>query len=220
MRVYGARAAIESRSVPAVLYLHGFASSPASAKIGLLRQRVEPEISLHTPDLNVPSFARLDFDAAVGHAYATGVAANAKVIVGSSLGALMALAVVRRGLVLPLVLIAPAVGFGERWRTKLPDGDPILIFNHALGTEAPIHRAFFEQMADVDVDRDPPPSRVTAIMGTDDASVPFEQVRRVWNLWMPHLAPGSKLIPVEGGDHGLTSYGDVIEQALRDALRA
>lgn len=204
--------------MPAVLYLHGFASSPASAKIGLLRQRVEPEIVLHTPDLNVPSFARLDFDAAVSYAYATGVAANAKAIVGSSLGALMALAVVRRGLVLPLVLIAPAVGFGERWRTKLPDGDPILVFNHALATEAPIHRVFFEQMAAVDVDRNPPPSRVTAIMGTDDASVPFEQVQRVWESWTPRLAPGSKLIPVEGGDHGLTAYGDVIEQALREAL--
>ena len=46
----------------AVLYLHGFASSPASAKIGLLRARVEPEIVLYTPDLNVPSFERLDFD--------------------------------------------------------------------------------------------------------------------------------------------------------------
>lgn len=201
-----------------VLYLHGFASSPASAKIGLLRQRVEPEIALHTPDLNVPSFAQLDFDAAVAHAHATGVAANAKAIVGSSLGALMALAVVRRGLVLPLVLFAPALGFGERWRTKLPDGDPILVFNHALGAEAPIHRAFFERMAGIDVDRDPPPSRVTVIMGTDDASVPFDQVQSIWESWTPNLAPGSKLIPVEGGDHGLTAYGDIIEQALRDAL--
>lgn len=173
---------------------------------------------LHTPDLNVPSFARLDFDAAVAHAHATGVAANAKAIVGSSLGALMALAVVRRGLVLPLVLIAPALGFGGRWRTKLPDGDPILIFNYALGAEAPIHRAFFEQMAEVDVDREPPPSRVTAIMGTDDASVPFEQVQSVWESWTPRLAPGSKLIRLEGGDHGLTAYGEVIGQALRDAL--
>src|SRR5258708_4746836 len=117
----------------AVLYLHGFASSPASAKIGLLRARVEPEIVLHTPDLNVPSFERLDFAAAVAHAEAIGRAAGARAIVGSSLGALMALAIVRRGLALPLVLIAPALGFGERWRSKLAEGDPIVVFNHARG---------------------------------------------------------------------------------------
>lgn len=202
----------------AVLYLHGFASSPASAKIGLLRARVEPEIVLHTPDLNVPSFARLDFDAAVAHAEATGRAAGARAIVGSSLGALMALAVVRRGLLLPLVLIAPAVGFGERWRTKLPEGDPVVTFNYALAADASIHRAFFEQMAEVDIDRDPPPTRVTAIMGTDDTSVPYEQVVRVWKSWEPRLAPASELITIEGGDHGLTAYGDVIERAVRKAV--
>ncbi len=202
----------------AVLYLHGFASSPGSAKIGLLRTRVEPEIVLHTPDLNVPSFAELDFDAAVAHAHATGVAAGARAIVGSSLGALMALAVVQRGLALPLVLIAPALGFGERWRTKLPDGDPIHVFNYALNAEAPIHRAFFERMAAIDVDRDPPPTRVTAIMGTEDQSVPYDQVMKVWEAWQPRLVPGSELITLPGGDHGLTAYGDVIEGALRRAL--
>jgi hypothetical protein len=205
--------------VTAVLYLHGFASSPASAKIGLLRARVEPGIVLHTPDLNVPSFARLDFDAAVAHAYAVGVTAGARAIVGSSLGALMALAVVQRGLVLPLVLIAPALGFGERWRTKLPEGDPIHVFNYALNSEAPIHRAFFERMAALDVERDPPPVPVIAIMGTDDQSVPYDQVGRIWQQWQPRLAPGSELITLPGGDHGLTAYGDVIEKALRDALR-
>jgi predicted esterase YcpF (UPF0227 family) len=205
--------------VTAVLYLHGFASSPASAKIGLLRARVEPEIVLHTPDLNVPSFERLDFDAAVAHAHAVGAAAGARAIVGSSLGALMALAVVRRGLVLPLVLIAPALGFGERWRTKLPEGDPIHVFNYARNTEAPIHRAFFTRMAELDVDRDPPSVPVTVIMGTDDQSVPYEQVTDTWRQWQPRLAAGSQLITLPGGDHGLTAYGDVIEKALRDVLK-
>jgi predicted esterase YcpF (UPF0227 family) len=201
-----------------VLYLHGFASSPASAKIGLLRARVEPEIILHTPDLNVPSFEYLDFAAAVAHAEAIGRAAGACAIVGSSLGALMALAIVRRGLALPLVLIAPALGFGERWRTKLPDGDPVMVFNYARGAEAPIHRAFFEEMSRVDADRDPPPTRVIAIMGTEDTSVPYDQVVRVWSSWYPRLAPGSELISIEGGDHGLTAYGDVIERTVRSVV--
>jgi predicted esterase YcpF (UPF0227 family) len=196
-----------------VLYLHGFASSPGSTKIALLRQHVEPELPLVTPDLNVPSFERLDFEAAVAHAHAAGVACGARAIVGSSLGALMALAVARRGLALPLLLIAPAVGFGERWRSKLPDGDPIMVFNHARGAETPIHRAFFLQMAHVDADRDSPPTRTIAIMGTNDESVPYEQVARVWASWTPPA--GSELISIPGGDHGLTAHVDVIEGALR-----
>ncbi|HEX3581368.1 MAG TPA: YqiA/YcfP family alpha/beta fold hydrolase, partial [Thermoanaerobaculia bacterium] len=49
-----------------VLYLHGFASSPASAKITTLRPLLEPHgIELDTPDLNVPSFAELDWNAMV-----------------------------------------------------------------------------------------------------------------------------------------------------------
>jgi predicted esterase YcpF (UPF0227 family) len=200
-----------------VLYLHGFASSPGSAKIALLRGRLannaEPELVLHTPDLNVPSFEQLDFDAAVAHAYEIGVSRGVRAIVGSSLGALMALAVARRGLSVPLLLIAPAIGFGERWQSKLPDGDPIVVFNHARGAEVPIHRAFFLQMARVDADRDSPPTRTIAIMGTNDESVPYEQVARVWASWT--LPPGSELITIPGGDHGLTAQVDLIEEALR-----
>jgi predicted esterase YcpF (UPF0227 family) len=207
---------IESPAVTPVLYLHGFASSPASAKIGLLRARVERDIALHTPDLNVPSFEQLDFEAAVDRAYERGTATGARVIAGSSLGALMALAVARRGLAVPLLLIAPALGFGERWRNKLPDGDPIVVFNHARGANAPIHRAFFEQMANVDVDREPPAEQTIAIMGTNDESVPYDQVARVWESWEAGLPPGSQLLTIEGGDHGLTAHVDVIERVLRD----
>jgi len=49
-----------------VLYFHGFASSPASAKITALRPLLAPQrIELDTPDLNVPSFEELDFEAMV-----------------------------------------------------------------------------------------------------------------------------------------------------------
>ncbi len=52
-----------------VLYCHGFASSPLSAKVTSLRPLLEPHrIELNVPDLNVPSFERLDFDAVVAHA--------------------------------------------------------------------------------------------------------------------------------------------------------
>jgi len=201
-----------------VLYFHGFASSPASAKITALRPLLAPQrIELDTPDLNVPSFEELDFEAMVVRALDAAAQRRPRALVGSSLGAILALEVARRGLVLPLVLIAPAVGIADRWISKLPAGDPIIVFNHARGADAPIHRAFFEQMARVDADRDAPPSRVIVIMGRKDESVPFERVEQTWNRWEPRLVAGSKLIVIDDGDHGLVASSDVIADAIVEA---
>jgi len=208
--------------VTSVLYFHGFASSPASAKITALRPLLEPHgIELNAPDLNVPSFERLDFDAVVAHALDRGRHTPPRAMVGSSLGALVALAVAKRGLAVPLVLIAPALGVADRWREKIPDGDPVTVFNYARNADAPIHRAFFEQMASLHVDDTPPPSRVTAIMGRDDATVPFDFVERRWHAWEDSgmLAEGSRLIVIPEGDHGLVQHAGTIESAIVEATR-
>lgn len=205
-----------------VLYFHGFASSPASAKITALRPLLEGHgIELHAPDLNVPSFEQLDFDRVVDHALAAGLARPPKAMVGSSLGALVALSVARRGLIVPMVLIAPALGVATRWKTRIPDGDPVVVFNHARNADAPIHRAFFEQMANLHVDDDPPPARVTVIMGRKDETVPFYVVREAWDRWMEsgRLLPGSRFIELEEGDHGLVEHAQVIENAIVEATR-
>ena len=199
-----------------VLYFHGFASSPASAKITILRPLVEPHgIVLDTPDLNVPSFAQLDWDAMVARALEHARANPPAVVVGSSLGALVALEIVRRGVEAPLVLIAPAVGVGDRWKTKLPEGDPVIVWNHAMNANAPIHRAFFDQMNAIDVDQQPPRTCVTAFMGRRDETVPFDLVEETWHRWESiGLAPGSRLIVFDEGDHGLTAYVDQIAKAI------
>lgn len=205
-----------------VLYFHGFASSPASAKITALRPLLAPHgIELNAPDLNVPSFERLDFEAVVAHALDAGRRIPPRAMVGSSLGALIALAVANRGIAVPLVLIAPALGVADRWRETIPDGDPVTVFNFARDADAPIHRAFFEQMAHVHVDDDPPPSRVTAIMGRDDETVPFDFVLARWKKWEAsgRLVPGSKFIEISAGDHGLVEHAGVIENAIVEAAR-
>jgi uncharacterized protein len=202
-----------------VLYFHGFASSPASAKITALRPLLAPfGIELNTPDLNVPSFERLDFDAVVAHAIAAGRNPEPQAIAGSSLGALIALSVVRE-LPKPLVLIAPALGVADRWKTKIPDGDPVVMFNYARNAHAPIHRAFFEQMTNLHVDDEPPPTPVTVIMGRKDATVPFETVERTWARWSRSggLAEGSRFIELEEGDHGLVSHAELIRDAILEA---
>lgn len=204
--------------MPSILYLHGFASSPESQKIRSLRPLLAPVV-INAPDLNVPSFERLDFDAMVKKAAQAGVPVP-HAVVGSSLGALVALAVVQRGLRAPLVLIAPALGLADQWLDRLPPGDPVIVPNYALRTDAPIHRAFFEQMAKVTVDETPPPVPVTILIGSKDESVPLERVASVWHSWESSgaLAKRSKFVVIAEGDHGLTAHVDRIAQAIREAL--
>ncbi len=174
-------------------------------------------VELNTPDLNVPSFENLDFEAMVEHAGKS--AGGTQAIVGSSLGSVVALEVVRRGLHIPMVLIAPGLGIRDQWLAKLPPGDPIEIFNFARGERMPIHRAFFEQMSRVDVDREPPPVPVTIFMGRKDETIAFHRVATVWKSWESSgkLVPGSKFIEIPEGDHGLTAYVDRIAPEIHKA---
>lgn len=204
-----------------ILYFHGFASSPASAKITALRPLLESHgIEIDAPDLNVPSFERLDFDEMVHTGLRAAEARPPRALVGSSVGAQVALAVAKYGPRVPLVLVAPAIGQTERWRRQLPDGDPVTVFNFARNADAPIHRRFFEQMIDLRVDVDPPPSRVTAIMGRADETIPFDLVEQLWRRWEASgsLVPGSRFIEIADGDHGLVAHTDVIEQAIVEAV--
>lgn len=202
-----------------ILYFHGFASSPGSAKIELLRGPLRKVgLQLHSPDLNVPSFATLDFDGMVAMAISQCERLGPRVVVGSSLGSIVALATRTTA---PLVLIAPALGVAQRWKSRIPDGDPVLVFNHALGTDAPIHRAFFEQMATVTVDDEPPISRVTAIMGRNDETIPYDHVESEWLRWEASgkLVPGSKWIEIPDGDHSLTAHTDRIAAEIVEAAQ-
>lgn len=187
----------------------------------LLRKQLEPEgFEFHAPDLNAPSFEKLDYEASVQRAVDAGRRSQPRVIVGSSLGALMALDVVERGVHAPLVLIAPAIGVADQWLAKLPAGDPIKVFNYAEDKETEIHRAFFDRISTAQPDRNPPPVPVTAIMGRNDESVPFERVAEVWDRWEKQgLARGSRLVEIPDGDHSLVSQIDLIADEIRASSR-
>jgi uncharacterized protein len=205
-----------------VLYLHGFASSPKGRKVTALRKLLEPGgLRVIAPDLNIPSFRRLDFRSMTRLAFWEVKKRLPSVVVGSSLGALVALAVAEMGLKAPLVLVAPALGFGDRW-TRLPPGDPLVFFHHGVGRELPIHRRFFEEMRLVRVDSEPPSVPVTVVMGTADESVPIEGVRASWDAWSRsgRLLSGSRFVRIEGGDHGLVAHADRIAEEIRAAAGA
>lgn len=205
--------------VKKVLYLHGFASSPTGRKIAALRSLLATRgAEVVAPDLNVPSFLDLDFEAMVRVAIAESERHPPAVLVGSSLGALTAIEASRRGVRAPLLLIAPAIGFGKRWVEKLPAGDPLTFFHHSEGRELPIHRRFFERLAVIENDGDPPGVPVVIVMGTRDESVPIEHVREVWRRWdaSGSLPSGSRFIEIAGGDHGLVEHAPLLAENIVD----
>ena len=206
-----------------LLYLHGLASSPKGRKRAMLEERFGAEgFVVAAPDLNVPSFRELSFEEMYAEAFVAYSESRPRLVVGSSLGALVALSLAetlgRDGP--PLVLIAPALGFGARWASKLPEGGSFEMFHHGEGRNLPIHRRFFEEMAHVTVDASPPPVPVSVVMGTLDESVPFDQVADRWAAWEASggLAPGSRFHAVEGGDHSLLAHGGVLEAAVLERL--
>jgi hypothetical protein len=117
------------------------------------------------------------------------------------------------------VLIAPALGFGQRWTEKLAAGDPLPFFHHGQNREISIHRRFFLDMAQTRSDRDAPRARVTILMGAKDESVPFDGVYETWRRWEASgaLRLGSRFIAIPDGDHGLVEYADQIAAEVRAA---
>jgi pimeloyl-ACP methyl ester carboxylesterase len=117
-----------------VLYLHGFASSSRSSKATYLAEKLRTHgIDLQTPDLNQPDFSTLTISrmiAQVGRAIdaqplrqAQGRPAGPVVLIGSSLGAFVAVqvALARPSQIDRLVLLAPALDFGGNRSRSLGD---------------------------------------------------------------------------------------------------
>jgi hypothetical protein len=124
---------------PHLVYLHGFASGPQGSKGEHCRRWAEGRgIPFHAPDLNLPDFQHLTITAQVEAVEALVAALPAPpVVVGSSLGGLVAAAAAWRGLSLAqLILLAPAFGFarrrlsGPRWGGYRRRGS-IPVFHHA-----------------------------------------------------------------------------------------
>jgi len=115
---------IESPPAPRVLYLHGFASGPSSAKgVAFAAHFARRDVSVDRLNLRVPSLEQLRLSAMIEAVRgALGGPRQRAVVIGSSLGGLTACRVAEdEPRVTGLVLLAPAFRMIERWRTRLGD---------------------------------------------------------------------------------------------------
>jgi pimeloyl-ACP methyl ester carboxylesterase len=146
---------------PRWLYLHGFASGPASAKgVWLAEHFAKMGVTVERLDLRRPSMEHLRLSAMIAHVReAIGGPDDRAVILGSSLGGLTAARVAEEDArVCSLVLLAPAFRMEERWRDRLgPDEWEAWrttgfyeTKDHALGGMAKVDFGFAEDVARVD----------------------------------------------------------------------
>jgi len=105
----------------ALVYLHGFSSSPGGNKGTYTRRWAEAHCTaFHAPDLNLPTFETLTLTAQVEAVEALlRTLPEPPVLVGSSLGGFIATAAAHRGAAIrSMLLLAPAIHFARRRMTS------------------------------------------------------------------------------------------------------
>ena len=225
-----------------VLYLHGFASSPSSAKAALLGDRLAPfGIALRAPDFNEPDFATLTVTRMLEQTARelARLPAGPTALIGSSLGGFVAVhAAARRGPelgaqrqgsgqdpqasapVVSLLLLAPAFEFGRnRIRQLGPGGvdrwkttDRLEVFHHAHGETREVHYELYVDAQRYDAFSLKLEVPTVIIYGTRDESVEPASIER-WARGRLNV----RLVPVDDG-HQLTNSLDVIWQETAKAV--
>ncbi len=208
-------------TVPRFLYLHGFASGPASAK-GVATEKHFAARGVHVErlDLRLPSFEHLRVSAMIEHVrQAIGPSARA-VLFGSSLGGYVASRVAAQdSRVASLVLMAPAFRLFRRWRERLGPAEWraweqtgwLEVDDFAEKKKGRVDFAFVEDAEALDAkDGGSPDVRVPTLIvhGTRDDTVDV-QVSREFAAGKPHV----RLIEVDDGHDLMASLPLILREA-------
>jgi pimeloyl-ACP methyl ester carboxylesterase len=172
-----------------VFYLHGFASSARSSKAAFFAARfAQHGMELHTPDLNEPDFSTLTITRMVRQVSAAIEEGEPAVLIGSSLGAFVAVqaAAQRADRVNRLVLLAPALDFGgnrmrdlgdrgvEEWRRT----DRLEVFHYGYGRVLPVRYELYADARNYDSMNVTLTQPVQVFQGRQDAAVDAGMVER------------------------------------------
>lgn len=169
-------------------YLHGFASSAASTKAAffaaLLRAR---GVELETPDFNAPDFSSLTITRMVDQVVASiGSSDEPVALIGSSMGAFVAVQVALRVPVARMVLLAPALEFargtdlklGDRTLTEWQRTGETNVFHYGYGRIIPVSYALYTDACDYDCVNAQLTMPIQIFMGRQDTIVSPATVER------------------------------------------
>jgi hypothetical protein len=172
-----------------LFYLHGFASSPKSTKVGYFRERLaEHGIDLRCPDFNQPDFSTLTMTRMLDQlgAELTAIGDPPATLFGSSLGGTLAILAAERfpQRVARLVLMAPAVMFAKPGHHLLPPErvdewrrrGSLPFFHYADGEERELDVAFYEDSLRYDAFSATVRQPALIFQGLHDASVDYRTV--------------------------------------------
>jgi pimeloyl-ACP methyl ester carboxylesterase len=206
-----------------VIYLHGFASSPASRKAQFFSEKFAAVgIPFSAPRLDQGNFAELTVTAQVCLVEELLEEAGEPVtLMGSSLGGYIAalVAVRRPKSVERLILLAPAFRLYLRWCEQLPEGalegwraeGQVMVYHYGEREERPIRYEFLEDAERYEAF---PDFRQPALLfhGTEDSVVPCDYSER---FVASH--PATRLVKLQSG-HELTDVLDRMWQETGDFL--
>ncbi|MDX2229397.1 MAG: YqiA/YcfP family alpha/beta fold hydrolase [Leptolyngbyaceae cyanobacterium bins.349] len=203
------------------IYLHGFASSPQSAKARDLSDRfAKLQIPLKVPDLNQGDFTHLTLTRQLQQVEAEFPQdSSAVTLIGSSFGGLTAAWLGQtQPQVERLVLLAPAFNFLSHWLPRLGYEQTqqwksegfLPVYHYGAEKMLPISYSFAEDAAqyrETEIQRSVP---TLILHGTKDEVIPLQS-----SLDFAASRPWVTLIQLES-DHGLQDVTDQIWQAIAD----
>jgi pimeloyl-ACP methyl ester carboxylesterase len=204
-----------------ILYLHGFASGPASSKAGYFRRFLEQAgMSVEIPDLAAGDFEHLTLTGQLA-VIERAAAGRPVFLIGSSMGGyLAALFAARHAEVARVVLLAPAFGFARRWRSHLGEeavarwreSGKMEVFHYG---ENRLMNLGYQLLADADPYEDYPEFRQPALIfhGSRDDVVPVR-----YSEEFAAGRPNAHLEVLDSG-HELTDVLDYMAPRVRDFLR-
>ena len=210
---------------PRLIYLHGLASSPRSAKARFLAGRAQAAgLPLECPDLNTGGFQHLTFGRMLRQTRALIRGQPGPVLLlGSSLGGLVATWCAQgESQVKGLLLLAPAFAFLQSWFPRLPigqrtawqQGEPLWIHHHGENKLLPLGPLFLQDMARFSETHTlvrPLPTRI--VHGRQDDVVHPAASRR-----FAASRPWVRLLEVDA-DHRLAGVSGVIWRQMEALLK-
>ncbi|MBD2579967.1 YqiA/YcfP family alpha/beta fold hydrolase [Oscillatoria sp. FACHB-1406] len=170
------------------IYLHGFASSPQSAKAQYLRDRfAEVNLPLHLLDFNQNDFSHLTLSRQLQQTAAEFPAdPNSVTLIGSSFGGLTAAWLAERyPQIARIVCLAPAFGFLSHWLPKL--GETTLhewqksgylpVYHYTEKRKIDLHYGFILDAKNYDESQLQRPVPTLIIHGVRDETIPIQASR-------------------------------------------